>query len=214
MTDKMRKAIITHLKENGEEALDIARQLNSQDGSFDWVEAYDFDELCTWAAEGGADSVAELVRACVYGDTWGGRVRYNGYGNLESAEEDILISDAQSYVGDIVNALDDYIDEDGNISTLDVSIELEDICHEAGIINLLITNIDYDIDKEDLEGYNSVDEYLEEYNLKTELEISAASSEIMGWTQESGDIIDEDLLTDLISDTTGYCVNGYNYEVI
>lgn len=67
----------------GESLLDIARAANSWDGSFDWCEAYDLDEIADMLAP------TEFARAIIYGnvENINDPVRFNGYGNLETVKE-------------------------------------------------------------------------------------------------------------------------------
>lgn len=212
MTDRMRKAIDEYLEAHNEEALDLARQFNQIDGSFDWVEAYDFEELCKIAAEGGAEEVERLCWVCVNGETCGGRVRYDAYSNLEPAEEDDLLCDADDSRSDIINVLDDYIDDDGSLSRyIKLSDDLQEVCNNANLVKLHITNIDYDIDSDDLEDYNGdKGAYIADNDLPIELTLEYYLSSD---SENVEDDIDLDEVADMISDETGYCIYSYHLEI-
>ena len=107
----------TWLEENEEERLNICKSINDYDGSMDWADAWDLEELanCTDAYE--------LARSIIYGDVTNieDEVRYNGYGNLESVESYDLEEKSADYITEII----DFIDSNG-FSYLNCD-ELEDI---------------------------------------------------------------------------------------
>jgi len=195
-------AVKEFLEDNAHEALDVAREMNGYDGCYDWCDTYDFDELCAVAAEGGAEAVADLVRACVYGDSYGGQVRYNGYGNIVSGELDDLLSDAEDYIVDIMSGLENYIDDDGYVNHINISKELEEVIDNSVSLcyTVKVTDIIYDLEGEDL----TPEELLA---LPRELVLQAPAG-------EEDNTVDEDELVDLISDETGWCIMGYNYEIV
>lgn len=115
-----RELIEEYLNDHLDQGVEVAKEIFYYNGDLDWIDSIDFDELCELAAEGGADAVAELCRACVYGDTFGGMVRYNAYGNLEPAEEKDLESDVEDYMSDVLNALENI---DYDISVRDPELQ-------------------------------------------------------------------------------------------
>ena len=93
------------------ELLDVFREANRWDGSFDFVDAFDFEELASMT-----NNAYEFGRSIVYGDVTNinDPVRYNAYGNLESVSENNLELEARGYIDDLVNWLgDNYMHVDG-----------------------------------------------------------------------------------------------------
>jgi len=219
MTEKMRKAITNYLEDNISEALDLAREMNGWDGSNDWTETYDWDWLCEDAAERGPGAVDDLVRAAVYGDTYGGTVRYDGYGNIIDGSEETLLQDAQNYLSDIINDFDDYLDASGYVTHLKISYDfqeiIDDACHNE--VTIRVFDIHYDIDDDDLfdiypKATIMAEDEIEEAKARLTKELPSELKFTM--TVNDPDDIDEDEITDLISDETGWLVSHFDYEVI
>ena len=90
---------------NEEELLNIVNEINSFNGSLDFLEYWENDEdfFNTFFA----DNPMEVARATFYGnykycDPY---VRFNGYRNLESFDEYELIKECKYYIDEIVNSL-------------------------------------------------------------------------------------------------------------
>ena len=86
-------------------------EINSIDGSLEYLEYWDNDEefFNTFFR----NDPMEAVRASYYGDYnyCDDYVRFNGYGNLESANEYDLVKRYEEYIDDIVNALLEHYQE-------------------------------------------------------------------------------------------------------
>ena len=86
--------------------LNLFREANSYDGYFDFVDAFDIEDLCSMVSD-----KYELVRSIIYGnvDNVNDMVRYNAYGNLESVSEWDLIKECQDNLREMAEWLmDDY----------------------------------------------------------------------------------------------------------
>ena len=99
------KRIEKCLLNNDEELLNIVNEVNSYNGSLDFLEYWENDEefFNTFFS----DNPMEVARATFYGnykycDPY---VRFNGYGNLESFDEYELIKECKYYIDEIVNSL-------------------------------------------------------------------------------------------------------------
>ena len=86
-------------------------EINSINGSLEYLEYWDNDEefFNTYFY----NNPTEAVRASYYGDYnyCDDYVRFNGYGNLESANEYDLVKRYEEYIDDIVNALLEHYQE-------------------------------------------------------------------------------------------------------
>lgn len=90
-----------------EDLLNIYREAMSYDGSFDFCQVIDLEELISET-----DNKYELIRSIIYGDVKSidGMVRYNAYGNLESVTEYDLQWECEDYIGDLAEWLMDNYD--------------------------------------------------------------------------------------------------------
>ena len=86
-------------------------EINSIDGSLEYLEYWDNDEefFTTFFQ----NDPMEAVRSSYYGDFnyCDDYVKFNGYGNLESANEYDLVKRYEEYIDDIVNALLEHYQE-------------------------------------------------------------------------------------------------------
>ena len=86
-------------------------EINSIDGSLEYLEYWDNDEefFNTFFR----NDPMEAVRASYYGDYnyCDDYVKFNGYGNLESANEYNLVKRYEEYIDDIVKALIEHYQE-------------------------------------------------------------------------------------------------------
>ena len=109
-----RKAeIVSRLKDYlNEDLLDIYREAMSYDGSFDFCDAFDLEDLISMT-----DNKYELVRSIIYGDVKSidGMVRYNAYGNLESVTEYDLQWECEDYIDDLAEWLMDNYDNTNSL---------------------------------------------------------------------------------------------------
>ena len=105
MKERTYEAIYTWLEENVEERLEICRNINSYDGSMDWADSWDLEEIASFT-----DSY-ELARAIIYGNVTNvnENVRYNGYGNLENVSDYDLEKESENYISEII----DFIESNG-----------------------------------------------------------------------------------------------------
>lgn len=101
-----------------EELLALFRECNGWDGSFDFVDVWDIEEL--------AHSIDgyELARAIIYGNVTDvcENVRFNAYGNLEAVSDFDLYNECEENIDELIEYLldnschidlDYYIDIDG-----------------------------------------------------------------------------------------------------
>lgn len=81
------------------DVFEMCRYANSYDGSFDFTEAYDLEELITDMGFTGL----KLARAIVYGNVENvtDPVRFDGYGNLETVSEWDLRAEALEHVAEL-----------------------------------------------------------------------------------------------------------------
>ena len=121
MREETRELMKTWLEENAEERLNICKSINSYDGSMDWADSFDLEELASWT------NAYDLARAIIYGNVTNvnDEVRYNGYGNLESVDSYDLEKESADYIEEII----DFIDSNG-FSDVDCD-ELEEIFDES-----------------------------------------------------------------------------------
>lgn len=97
--------ILERLKDyNDSDLLDLCQDANSYDGSFDFVEAYDLEELCEITTD-----AYDIARAIVFGNVEGidDPVRYNAYGNLESVSKYALEDEARDNIEELAEWLMD-----------------------------------------------------------------------------------------------------------
>ena len=120
MKEQTYEVIQTWLEENAEERLDICRRINGYDGSMDWVDSWDLEEIASFT------DAYELARAIIYGNVANivDEVRYNGYGNLETVSNYDLEKESENCISEII----DFIESNG-FSDLDCD-ELEEIYNE------------------------------------------------------------------------------------
>lgn len=107
------KRIEKCLLNNDEELLNIVNEVNSYNGSLDFLAYWENDEdfFNTFFS----DNPMEVARATFYGDYkyFDPYVRFNGDGNLESFDEYELIEECKYYIDELVDGLLDcweYID--------------------------------------------------------------------------------------------------------
>ena len=102
LTGDARKAeIISRLNDyESKDLLNICRDANCYDGSFDFCDAFDIEDLCSMA-----DDKYELVRSVIYGNVTNvmDMVRYNAYGNLESVTEWDLEKECEESIDEIAD---------------------------------------------------------------------------------------------------------------
>lgn len=103
---KKRDELINYLKNMYyKNLLQLYRECNGYDGSFDFCNIWDIEELC-YCYNG---DCYNLVRAVIYGnveDTCD-YVRFNGCGNLESVDEYDLEIECNDYIEDLADWLID-----------------------------------------------------------------------------------------------------------
>lgn len=125
------KEIIERLKEELtiEELQQMARDVNSYDGSLDYLDYYENDEY--FFKEMFGDKVDEAVRAVCYGDYnyTDDYVRFNAYGNLDSCnqwdyEKDIEDS-AEEILENYIELIDKMWDDQLNRKIKDIMEEEE-----------------------------------------------------------------------------------------
>ena len=99
------ESIKKYLLGNEGELLNIVNEINSFNGSLDFLAYWENDEdfFNTFFV----DNPMEVARATFYGDYkyCDPYVRFNGYGNLESFDEYELIKECKYYIDEIVNSL-------------------------------------------------------------------------------------------------------------
>lgn len=95
---------LKHLSD--ENLLSLFREANSWDGSFDFCDTYDIDDLVSMMKP------TDLVAAIIYGDVTNNvdDVRFNAYGNLETITSCELYDECRYYLDDLV----DWIDLEGD----------------------------------------------------------------------------------------------------
>lgn len=110
-----RKAeIISRLKDyEDKDLLNICRDANSWDGSFDFCDAFDAEDIDEYLCD---MKPYDIMCRIVFGnvDSVNNMLRFDAYGNLESVHEWDLESEARSYIDDIAAWLmDDWHNTDG-----------------------------------------------------------------------------------------------------
>lgn len=105
MNDRTYEAMRTFLEENAEERLSICRNINSYDGSMDFCDSQDLEDIASWM------SAYDLARAIIYGNVTNieDEVRFNGYGNIESIDSYDLEKESENYISEII----DFIESNG-----------------------------------------------------------------------------------------------------
>ena len=121
MREQTFEAMRTWLEENAEERLNICRSINSYNGSMDFCDTRDLEEIASFT------DAYELARSIIYGNVTNieDEVRYNGYGNLESVDSYDLEKESADYITEII----DFIDTNG-FSDIYCD-ELEEIYNES-----------------------------------------------------------------------------------
>lgn len=117
MREETRELLKSWLEENSEERLSICRGINSYDGSMDWADTWDLEELAS------SIDAYELARAIIYGEVT--NIKDNAYGNLETIDEYDLEQESKDYIDEII----DFIESNG-FSDLYCD-ELEEIYNES-----------------------------------------------------------------------------------
>ena len=118
MNEKLLRERINEL--DNETLLQLYRDCNAWDGSFDFCNVWDIEELAGCMSS----NAYELARSIIYGSVTNvmDPVRYNAYGNLETVNEYDLYNDCDCYKDDLIDwlaenshniDLDYYIDTDG-----------------------------------------------------------------------------------------------------
>lgn len=113
------KELKEYLLENLDELKNIVGEINSWDGSLDYLEYYENDEeFFNMYFEG---KPMEVARATYYGNYnfMDEYVHFNGYGNLDSCSEYEYEEELKSYIDEIIDRL---IEEKDNLY-LDSEIE-------------------------------------------------------------------------------------------
>ena len=93
--------------------VEMARELNSWDGSCDWADTFDIEDADDYLS---GMKPSDILRALFFGDIEDGvsytdaQIRFNGYGNLEIISSYSLENEAWGYRDEI---LDDYRNEFG-----------------------------------------------------------------------------------------------------
>ena len=108
------KKILEQLDEmNDGDLAAMVYDINRYDGSFEFVDAYELEELASMM------DAYELARAIIYGNVTNvcEYVRFNGYGNLENVSEYDIVDDCRTdieYIAEWIerNYDNDYIDFD------------------------------------------------------------------------------------------------------
>lgn len=103
---------------NGVELRDLVQSINIYDGEFndlEWLDMEDFDEYMEFLTP------TQIADRICYGDFRSNDdyFRYDGHGNLESANIDGVERDIRSWLGDVI----DYLQETHYIDTWDNTLE-------------------------------------------------------------------------------------------
>lgn len=117
MNEKLLRERIEEL--DNETLLSLYRECNGWDGSFDFVDIWDLEDLCY-----NYDNAYDIARAIIYGDVRNviDDVRFNAYGNLETVDDYDLYNECREYIDELIYwllntshhiDLDYYIDVDG-----------------------------------------------------------------------------------------------------
>lgn len=89
--------------------LSIYQQANSYDGSFDFVDVFDPEDIYYYMGDS-QDGYYRLLCAVVFGnvDNVNDYLRFNAYGNLESVNKYELLDDCKNYLDDLADWIIDY----------------------------------------------------------------------------------------------------------
>lgn len=89
--------------------LSFYRQANAYDGSFDFVDVFDPEDIDDYMGDS-QDGYYRLLCAVVFGnvDNVNDYLRFNAYGNLESVSEYELQDDCKNYLDDLADWIIDY----------------------------------------------------------------------------------------------------------
>ena len=150
MNELQASAIRKYLEENGEERLSVCFDINCYDGSMDFCDTWDLEELCNCT-----EDTLELVRSIVYGEVNNitDDVRYNAYGNLESISNWSLLTESASYIDEIIEFIE--LNGIGNLSDSEIKeiMESDEYKHTCPFCNT-----SYDNEDEMEECYNDCKE--------------------------------------------------------
>lgn len=110
--DERVNEIINRLRDYKEiDLLDIYREANSYDGSFEFADTFDVSDLnCIFS------NVNDLVHAIIHGKVTNiiDEIRFDEHGNLESVTEETLYADCEDYVEELAEWLmNNYSQVDG-----------------------------------------------------------------------------------------------------
>jgi len=121
MREQTIEVMRTWLEENAEERLNICKSINSYDGSMDFCDTQDLEDIASYM------DAYELARAIIYGNVSNieNEVRFNGYGNLESVDNYDLEKESADYITEII----DFVESNG-FSDLYCD-ELEEVYNES-----------------------------------------------------------------------------------
>ena len=99
--EEIKNYLLNHVDEIG----DIIIEINSIDGSLEYLEYYENDE--EFFNMFFPNNPTEVVRSAYYGDYsyCDKYVKFNGYGNLESADDYKLEKEYKYYIDDIIDSL-------------------------------------------------------------------------------------------------------------
>ena len=99
--EDIKNYLLNHVDEIG----DIIIEINSIDGSLEYLEYYENDE--EFFNMFFPNNPSEAVRSAYYGDYsyCDKYVKFNGYGNLESADDYKLEKEYKYYIDDIIDSL-------------------------------------------------------------------------------------------------------------
>ena len=99
--EEIKNYLLNHVDEIG----DIIIEINSIDGSLEYLEYYENDE--EFFNMFFPNNPTEAVRSAYYGDYsyCDKYVKFNGYGNLESADDYKLEKEYKYYIDDIIDSL-------------------------------------------------------------------------------------------------------------
>lgn len=117
MNEKLLRERIEELDD--EMLLSLYRECNEWDGSFDFLDVWELEDLCHNYA-----NAYDIARAIIYGDVRNviDNVRFNAYGNLETVDDYDLYNECREYIDELIYwllntshhiYLDRYIDVDG-----------------------------------------------------------------------------------------------------
>ena len=100
----MNEKIKEYLQENEEVLMGIVNEINSYDGSLNWLDFYVNDDDFF---ENMFKTKNDAVRAVCFGNYnyTDDFVKFNGYGNLESYSKYQVIEEMKSYIDDIIDRL-------------------------------------------------------------------------------------------------------------